>query len=130
MPAQQASASLRSYSSDTMAFNRPMYAPSSTGVINLTDEWMGILVNNLNSGEVMVEMLFCNRAADATFSVAIVPQGETAGVEWLIYDEVPIAGQETLVPPFKPTLRPGDTLYAMSSSDNTVNLFCNYLSEQ
>lgn len=125
-----ASVSARSYSSDTMAFNRPMYAPGSTGVVTLTDEWVSILTNNLNSGDVIPEMLFCNRGSSATFSVAIVSQGETPGDEYLIYSEVPISADESLVPPFKPTLRPGDSIYAKSNLNDTVNIFVNYLAEQ
>lgn len=125
-----ASVSARSYSSDTVAFNRPMYAPSSTGVVPLTTSWVSILTNNLNSGEVLPEMLFCNRGASATFSVAIVPQGEDPGDEYLIYSAVPISADESLVPPFKPTLRPGDSIYALASANDTVNIFVNYLAEQ
>jgi len=126
-----ASLNARSYSSDTMSLTRPMYSPSTTGVQVLTTEWAEILRNDLTSGELVeVTMHFCNRASDADFSVAIVPHGGEAGVEYLIYDETPTEGGESLTPPFKPVLKAGDSIWAKSSSEDTVNIVITYLSEQ
>lgn len=126
-----ASNSARSYSSDTVAFNRPMYAPGTTGVQVLTDEWTEYLRNDLSAGEVVECTLhFCNRAEDSNFSVCVVPHGETAGNDFLIYDETPAAAGESLTPPFRPVLRPGEAIWAKASDLNTINLVINYLSEQ
>lgn len=126
-----ASTNARSYSSDTMAISRPMYAPGTTGVQVLTTSWVEYLRNDLSAGELVeCTMHFCNRAADDDFSVCVVPHGETAGNEFLIYDETPAVGGESLTPPFKPVLRSGESIWAKASTSNTINMVINYLSEQ
>lgn len=126
-----ASLNARSYSSDTMSITRPMYSPSTTGVQVLTTDWVEILRNDLTSGELVeVAMHFCNRGSDSDFSVAIVPHGSSPGVEYLIYDETPTSGGESLTPPFKPVLKAGDSVWAKASDLDTINMVVTYLSEQ
>lgn len=94
--------------------------PISSTVLNTTAT--NIFTSNTPTGDVVSVMYFCNRSASpVTFSLHAVPNGDTLGVNNIIYSGKSLAANDTYVVDLeKILLSQGDSLQAICSSANAI----------